>query len=171
MSSLWTKVLDPHCDADVAAALSIFQQAFIDAWSAERLRSVLMQRSISALLAGSGDTAAACLIEYRFRTGRRIVSVGVLQDSAGLGYASSLIREVQRRVLQSPSQYGVSAYIPVDNPPALACFQKSGFQSLLTVPGYYEGRAARLMSWSRDQPCGNQSTAIPSSATSSLRIV
>ncbi len=162
----WIRPLNPQDDTEIQSALAIFHQAFVDAWSEERLREVLGQRSVCAFLAGSGDTAAACLIEHRFRGGRRIVSVGVLQDSLGLGYATSLIREVQRRVLHSPSQQGVSAYIPSDHEPALRCFQKSGFQSLLTVPGYYDGRAAQLMSWSRDQPCDSDSPA-----AQSLRIV
>lgn len=162
----WIRPLNPQNDTDFQSALAIFQQAFVDAWSAERLRGVLQQRSICGFLAGSGDTAAACLIEHRFRSGRRIVSVGVLQDSLGLGYATSLIREVQRRVLQSLSQYGVSAYIPADNEPALRCFQRAGFQSLLTIPDYYEGRPAELMSWSRDQPCDSDSAA-----AQSLRII
>lgn len=162
----WTRPLNLQDDADIQSALAIFHQAFVDAWPEERLREVLGQRSIGAFLAGSGDTAAACLIEHRFRSGRRIVSVGVLQDSMGLGYATSLIHEVQRRVLHSPSQHGVSAYIPADHEPALRCFQKSGFQSLLTVPGYYDGRSAHLMSWSRDQHCESDSPA-----AQSLRIV
>lgn len=162
----WTRPLNPQDEADIQSALSIFHQAFVDAWSEDRLRQVLAQQSIQAFLAGSSDTVAACLIEHRFRSGRRIVSVGVLQDSMGLGYGTSLIKETQRRVLRSPSQHGVSAYIPADNEPALRCFQKAGFQALLTVSAYYDGRPAVLMNWSREAPCDRDS-----SAAQSLRIV
>jgi ribosomal protein S18 acetylase RimI-like enzyme len=165
-----TRTLNPRHEPDLQDALAIFQQAFLDPWSEDRLRDMLQSRNICGLLAGPSATALSttsrteadgfdapsggsglscgCLVYQCYRTGRRILSVGVLHDAVGLGYATALIRTVQKRVLQSPSPEEVVACIAEDNLPAQRCFQKSAFRHLRTLHNYYrDGRAVYVDRW------------------------
>ena len=145
------RTLDPQHEPDLQDALAIFQQAFLDAWTEPRLQNMLQTRTVCGLLAGtSGGSglSCGCLVYQGYRAGRRILSVGVLQDAAEQGFATALIRTVQDRVLQAPSPEEIVACIAADNLPAQRCFQKSGFRHVRTLHNYYrDGRAAYVVRW------------------------
>ena len=164
-----TRTLNPKHEPDLQDALEIFRQAYLDPWSEDRLRCMLQSRNVCGLLAlettsGRNGLSCGCLVYECHRNSRRILSVGILYDAVGLGYATALIHTVQKRVLQSPSPEVVVACIAEDNLPAQRCFQKSGFRHARTLHNYYgDGQAAYVVRWSPGElvECGD-GTAVDS---------
>lgn len=159
---IFTRTLNRRRDRDVEQALSIFRQAYRDAWTDHKLRNVLETPDVCGLLAGasadfmawsdSEDTglASGCLIYRACRWGRRILSLGVLQDAAGLGYGTALVRSVQDSVMRmpSPGQREVVAYVGEENLPAQLLFRSCDFLHVRTFRNYYpDGDSAYLLRW------------------------
>lgn len=108
------------------------------AYSKRDMRAYLQFPGAECVLAESSREIAAFCISARQRARGYIVTIDVLEKYRRLGVASSLLREVERR-LATNGVREIGLETATDNESAIAFWKKHGYRTRGVEKGYYPG--------------------------------
>ena len=111
-------------------------RCFSDPWSARSIASELENRLSLWLVALDGDTVAGYIGSQTVLGQADMMNVAVAPEYRRQGIAQSLVMELERR-LREKDTYQLTLEVRVSNAPAIALYEKLGFQQVGKRPNYY----------------------------------
>lgn len=132
--------------SDVARALEIEHQSFPTPWSAAMFMFELSKPDSIGLAAIDDDVLVGYLIAARYAQVWHVMNISVDPANRRDGIATTLMSELFARADSPRSHYTLE--VRVSNAAAIAMYEKCGFKSAGTRPGYYvDNREDALIMW------------------------
>ncbi|MGH2907526.1 MAG: ribosomal protein S18-alanine N-acetyltransferase [Solirubrobacterales bacterium] len=136
---------------DIAAALEIEHRSFPTPWSSAMFVLELSKASSICLAATEEDVIVGYLIAARYAQVWHIMNVSVDPSMRRRGIAKALMAEVFRLADTDRTHYTLE--VRVSNGAAIAMYERCGFRSAGTRPGYYtDNREDALIMWRSTDP-------------------
>jgi ribosomal-protein-alanine N-acetyltransferase len=132
--------------ADIAPALQIEHQSFPTPWSSAMFVLELSKASSICLAAVDDDVLIGYLIAARYAQIWHVMNVSVDPANRRAGIGTSLLRELFRLADTDRTHYTLE--VRVSNAAAISMYERCGFRSAGTRPGYYtDNREDALIMW------------------------
>jgi ribosomal-protein-alanine N-acetyltransferase len=137
--------------SDIAAALEIEHRSFPTPWSSAMFVLELSKAGSICLAATQDDQLIGYLIASRYAQIWHVMNVSVDPSHRRRGVASSLLAELFALADSSRTHYTLE--VRVSNAGAIAMYERCGFKSAGTRPGYYvDNREDALIMWRSTDP-------------------
>ena len=132
--------------SDIANALEIEHKSFPTPWSSAMFVLELSKSSSICLAATDDGILIGYLIAARYAQVWHVMNVSVDPANRRAGVGTSLMRELLRRADTERTHYTLE--VRVSNGAAIAMYERCGFRSAGTRPGYYtDNREDALIMW------------------------
>ena len=112
------------------------QRCFSDPWSARSIESELNNRLSLWLVALDGDTVAGYIGSQTVLGEADMMNIAVSPEYRRRGVAQSLVQALEQH-LRAKGAYRLTLEVRVSNAPAIALYEKLGFQQVGKRPNYY----------------------------------
>ncbi|MGN0904297.1 MAG: ribosomal protein S18-alanine N-acetyltransferase [Alphaproteobacteria bacterium] len=130
-------------DSFAAVYAALHAACFDKAWNEPAMRQILRMPGAFGFLAVEKDEVAGFILCSRATDEAEIVSVGVRPEFRRTGMAERLIHEA----FSTARRQGARVFfleVAVDNPAAVALYEKTGFRKVGKRKGYYERGDERI---------------------------
>ena len=112
------------------------QRCFSDPWSVRSIESELSNRLSLWLVALDGDTVAGYIGSQTVLGEADMMNIAVSPEYRRRGVAQSLVEALEQH-LRAKGAYQLTLEVRVSNAPAIALYEKLGFQQVGKRPNYY----------------------------------
>lgn len=137
--------------SDIADALKIEHQSFPTPWSSAMFVLELSKSSSICLAAVDDDVIVGYLVAARYAQVWHVMNVSVDPANRRAGIGTSLIQELYRLAEQGRTHYTLE--VRITNEGAIKMYERCGFRSAGTRPGYYaDNREDALIMWRSTDP-------------------
>lgn len=137
--------------ADIADALKIEHQCFPTPWSSAMFVLELSKSSSICLAATEDDVLVGYLVAARYAQVWHVMNVSVDPANRRVGIGTSLIQELYRLADTERTHYTLE--VRVSNDGAIKMYERCGFRTAGTRPGYYaDNKEDALIMWRSTDP-------------------
>jgi ribosomal-protein-alanine N-acetyltransferase len=126
-------------EVDLAAVRVIEAMSFSNPWSETTFRGEIQNMSISfplVVIRRPGDEVVAYIIFWHIRDDVQVNNIAVRPDCRGLGLGEALMRFAIDKVRKAGAAF-MTLEVRPSNKPAVALYEKLGFEVLGTRKNYY----------------------------------